>query len=349
MSARAMWIHMVFSALALLFAWRMANREEKETGGPTSFVLLDAAEGAVQKVEYRWPKGRSTAVRAPNDAPPIVEIDRELDDKKKDDKKKKDAKTKDAADAGVADVADAGPAEAEAPPKREQARFPGGKSVETALKGLEPLRSKRTLGEVDAEREKAMGLSAPERTLEVTTKKGAFVLEIGEAAYGGQGRYARVKGERIVHLVDTALVSGLEGGADSLMEKRVLPFDPEDIVSYEVRAGDKGGAFVHVDRAQARTRRFAPKEDPSGTREEAQKLINTVRSLRVQKLADPAVAGSPLVTFKVETAERGVVVVELLERTDGAGHLARFGEWVGEVSETSQKELTEDVSALLGD
>ena len=50
MSPRTLWFHVVAAALALLFAYGQAHKQEENKGGPTSVVLLDAKKGAVRHV-----------------------------------------------------------------------------------------------------------------------------------------------------------------------------------------------------------------------------------------------------------------------------------------------------------
>lgn len=354
MSARTLFAHAAFALAALVTAWLLAHRVDEKKGGPTSVTLLDAKKGEVRALEYTWPKGRSSISTGEGGKTrtATVEVDRTVEPKKdpKKDPKKKDDKNADkqGADAGP-ESADAGVAEPEPTPTREQARFPGGKTVITAIEALEPLRTRRTLGDVDAARLKEMGLEHPERTLVVTTAGGAKItLELGESSYGGQGRYARKQGDATVHLVDAALVTGLEGGPETLMEKRLLVAEPEQVLGFSARHGDKGGAFVQVDRGQSATRHFAPKDDPSAKSEPADAVMKTLRDLRATKLAaGPQAAGSVVASIAVELEGGARTTVELVERIDAAGHLVKLDAWLFEVSETQGKELLEDLDALL--
>lgn len=358
MSPRALLVHLVACVVAIVFAWQMAHREEKKTGGPSSRVLLDAEKGDVVSVEYRWARGTSKLASsgAGKDRSVVVDLSREVEDKKKDDKKK-DKKDDKNADAGPEDaVADAGvegsPAVAEK--KREDARFPAGKSVMNGLEALEPLKTRRTLGEVDADRLRAMGLDKPERFLVVTTRSGKKLeLEIGESAFGGQGRYARVKGEKDVHLLESVIATGFEGAADTMMEKKPLPLGVEEIEGFDVRFGDKNGSYVHKDREQSAKRKFVPKDDQASAADEPGKVMTTLRNVRGGKLVtDASVIGSAIATFKVDVVEKkDPIVIEVHERIDGAGHVVRAATskenvWSWEMTETQSKELLEDLDAL---
>lgn len=346
MSFRTLFAHATFALVAVVCAWLLAHRVEEKKGGPSSMVLLDAKKGEVKSVAYQWPKGTSTVTPTGSAEArrATVEVARTVDPKKPPKKDPKKDESKDATpDGGVADAPEPEPA-----PTREEARFPGAKAVVTAVEALEPLKTRRTLGEVDDARLKEMGLEKPERTVTVTTTSGhKLTLEIGETSYGGQGRYARKQGDRVVHLIDSALVTGLEGGPDTLMEKRILTAEPEKVAAFEVRHGDQSGAFVHVDRGQAATRFFAPRDDATAKSEQAAAVMKTLRDLRAVKLAAPTQAGSVVAAFAIDVDGQGKLGIEIIERLDTAGHLVKVGEWLFEVSETQGKELITDLEALL--
>jgi hypothetical protein len=232
---------------------------------------------------------------------------------------------------------------------REQARFPGGRAVQSALKALEPLHTKRTLGTVDDTRLAAMGFSPPTRTMTVTTKNGrTLVLELGDSSYGAQGRYARVKGDTVVHLIDAAIASGLEGGVDQLLEKQPVTVELEQVRGYALKAGERTAVFVHVAREQPGKRFFARRDEESTKDEAGTKLFGTLRNLRGTKLASDAVVaagGAVVASIAVDSDED--FTLELVERADGGGHVARVKPWAWEVSPTQAKEFLDDVDAVL--
>jgi len=351
MSRTTLWLHAALCVLALGFAWRTAHTEKEKKGGPSVTVLIDADKGDVVAVDYTWDKGSTKTVVAGSAKmrSAVVDVDREVPKKappkKKDDKNDKDDKdTKDQAPAALVEEA----------AEREKATLPGGKNVITAIEALEPLKTLRTLGVVDDARLAAMGLQPALRSLTVTTKKKTLVLELGEASYGAQGRYARVKGDAVVHLIDAAIVTGLEGGADSLLEKRLLTAELDAINGFAVKStkkdSEKVAAFIHVDKDQASTRYFAKKDDPGSKDEAAGKLMTSLRNLRGNKLYTGD-AGEVVAAFVVDVAG-AAVTIEIVERADNAaadsavGYVARVGRWVYELTATQSKELFDDVSAL---
>jgi hypothetical protein len=346
-----MWFHVSLCVAALAFAWVSAHRVAEKKGGPSSVTLFDAAPGDVTKVVYTWDKGRTeTTLGGRDDARrATVSVDRELPPKKPEKKdEKKDDKKDEATDIAPAEV----PPALEAPPERETGVIPGGKTVLTAIAGLEPLKTKRSLGVVDDDaRLGAMGLAKPVRRLELQAGKKSLVLELGEASYGAQGRYARVAGSREVHLIDGAIVTGLEGGKDALLEKRIVPQELEKIAGFSLQRGDKAGAFVHVDRDQASVRFVAAKDDPATKKDAAGKVLSTLRNLRGSTLASADVVaktGAVVVAVVIDT-ESGPWPVELVERGDSEGFLLRAGGYSYEATPTQARELKDDADAALAE
>ena len=349
MSRLGMLFHVVVCAAALAFAWASAHRVAEKNGGPSSVTLLEAAEGEVTRLTYTWDKGQTvtTLTGSGKARAAEVKVDRELPSTDKGDAKdKKDDKKGDKGDEkDDGDSADAVPDALAEPPARETATIPGGKGVLSAVAAVEPLKTKRSLGVVEGERLVAMGLSEPTRTLEIVTGKKTLTLEIGEASYGAQGRYARVKGSAEVHLIDSAIVTGLEGGVDALLEKRMLSAELDDIVGFSVAHGERSGSYVHVDREQASKRFVAEASVPTVKKDGAGKLLTTLRNLRATKLAAADVAAGAVVVVVDVDVVGGKKHIELVERAEGAGHLLKSGGFVYEASATQARELMDDVDA----
>ena len=350
MSRVAMWLHVMAAVAALAFAQVSAHRVEVKQGGPSSVVLLDTDVDTVTTLAYRWDKGSTTTTLSGAKAArrALVAVDREVPPKKeKPDKNKTPPQNPhDVTDAGVDDVPEA----LAVPAVRETGSVPGGKAVLAAATALEPLKTKRTLGAVDADKLLAMGLSPPLRFLDVTTALGKQLhLEIGEQSYGAQGRYARVVGSPDVHLIDQAVINGLEGGIDALLEKRVLLGELEQIRGFDIVVGDKKASFIHVDKDQPSTRYFALKDEPTTKRETAGKLLTTLRNVRGTGLAGAdVVVGAVAARFAVDV-DGAPQAVTIFERADGNGHLARVGGFTWMLTATAGKELVDDATTALGE
>lgn len=344
MTRAALWLHVLLCGVALCFAWQSAHEVKVKKGGPSSVVLLEAAKGDVVDVLYTWDKGSTHTTLEGSDKAraAIVEVDREVPAPKVKEPKKADAAAVPEPLALPAVVAQA---------EREQATLPGGKGVLTAIEALEPFKTKRTLGAVDDAKLEAMGLKAPLRSLVIQTRNGrTLTLELGEQSFGAQGRYARVKGETTVHLIDAAIATGLEGGADALLEKRLLTAELESISGYTLEVGAETRTFVHVDKDQATKRFFARKDDAAVKDDAAGKLMTTVRNLRGTKLASPdtvSSAGAAAAVFVIDV-ENHKTKIEIFERGPSEGHQAKVGRFVFELTATQSKELLDDIQAATG-
>jgi hypothetical protein len=365
MTRTSLWIHVGLCAAALVWAIRAAHTE-RERVGPSSVMLLPADEGEVARVDYTWEKGHTEVTRTAGGF--VVRVDRELsasaskaDDTRKDAEKApkptadqamgQPAPGENEAAPGTADDDASRDGAAPVPPAREQRSFPGGRPVSLCVKGLEPLRTKRTLGVVDDARLLAMGLAAPSRTLTVTTQRGRTItLEVGESSYGAQGRYARVKGDAVVHLIDAAVVAGVEGGVETLGEKQPLTAEWEDVRGYAVVANGRSASFVHVARTQPTKRFFARRDDDKVKDDAGTKLFATLRNLRGAKILDAlddgiaaAAAENVIVAFEVDASPLRTLTI--IEQPGGAGHQIRSASFAWELPATQVKELLDDVDA----
>ena len=359
MSRTMLWGHVVLCVLALGFAWQRAHEVQTKQGGPSSVVLLDADVGEIQEVTFVsadgtviiTPSGKDEALAA------VVTVDRLGEEKKPDKKKKKAAEdaAKDAAKDGDAKDGDEVPEAIEATPPREQATFPGQKSVLTALRDLAPLKSKRTLGVVDAAQLEAMGFAGegalPIPTLTVKTSRRTVVLEVGAKSYGSQGHYVRIKGESVVHLIDSSVLSGVDGGVNALLEKRPLTAELEAIKGFAVTLSADTVRYLHVNRDQASTRFVARADAPESRDDVAGKVLTSLRNLRGTALATPeemAAAGATVGVFSVDLEHQKPLVITLVAGgDDGGGYLAKAGAYGWRLTPTSAKELIDDATSAV--
>lgn len=328
--------HAVLLAVALAAAWWASTREEKKRGKDDVVVLADLDAKTLSKIAYVYPKGTTdvTVKRAGDAVDLTVAVARTVEAKPK--KKKKGA------DAGVDDV-DAGPE----PEEREESVFKGGRTVGKAVEALAPLTARRSLGVVDDERLATMGLKDPQRRITIEAGGKTTVVEVGEPTYGGQGRYARVAGKPDVALLESAVVSGLEGGASQLMERKVFDAPPEDVLGLVVSVGARSVKFLHVDKDQPATRRWARADDPASDVDAAASFVSTLRGLRATAYPTEAavVDAAPLGAFEVDVVKGEDVRGTILTKPDGGATYVKIGAWIVEVSAAQGKELVEDLRA----
>lgn len=337
---------LLVGALLSYLAW---NRPD-DGGDDEELVLAELEEKDLEQVTLTWPEGELTVT-------PLGEAEQRtwaatLSYEKDEKPDEKDADEKGADEKGDDEqVADAGPVvEAKEPTKvRVTERFPGGRSVERAMKALAPLRARRSLGQVAADRLDAMGLDSPERKLVVRAKGKAWTFVVGEATYGDQARYAKLEGRDEVLLLDSAAVRGLEGTPSRLMEPRIVTLESEEIAAMTLTSGERRATFTHVDRDQPKKRHFVLEGAPEQRSEEAAGLLSTLRGLRVTKYVDKAaLAGaSPRATITLARAEGDPVAVTIHEVSGGSDFIVEAGSWIAEVPAARAKNLLDDVTAAL--
>lgn len=338
---------LLVGALLSYLAW---NRPEG--GGAEKAVVLAALEKKdLEELRFSWPEGE-LALRPlgkGDDLSWAVTLTYE--------KEQKD----DAAQGGADDEAqenaqgeaqDAGPdAVAEEAPKKVRVTesFPGGRSVERAVDGLTPLRARRSLGKIAADRLEAMGLDKPERTLSVKAKGKTWTFRIGDATYGDQGRYAQLEGSDEVLLLEGAAVRGLEGSPVRLMESRLVILESEAITAMTLTSGERRASFRHVEREQPKKRHFVHEDAPEQRSEEAAGLLSTLRGLRATKFVDEsALSGATLrATVTLARAKGDPLTVTLYEVAGGSDFLVQAGPWIADVPAARARNLLDDISAAL--
>jgi Domain of unknown function (DUF4340) len=245
-----------------------------------------------------------------------------------------------------------------APPVREVADGPGGKAVTTSISSLEPLSAKRALGVMTDAQLASMGFSPVLRTLEVTAGGKTLQLDVGEAAYGDQGRYVRRRGDNVVFLVDGALVKGLEGGSDTLLERRLVVFDVDKIASVSIEVQDRKAQFSQADADVTGARRLVLVKDGIATTEandRANDALTSLRNVRATKLASPDVArtaGPVVVRFEIESSTQQRRTVVMSGRTDAEGYLAAVTQVGGavvvyELTTTTGKKIVDEATDAL--
>lgn len=337
---QGLWFHAGLLGVALIVAYLVWTGKPDDRNEQPVVVAIDPAD--VVSVSYSWPEGENKLLPEGKGSDRSVLVQSAVDVKKPA-SKPSSAPASQPSSQPVSQPASA-------PAERERAQFPAGGSTLKALEALAPLKALRALGEVDAARLPQMGLTTPQRTLTVEAGGKSYTLDIGDTTYGGQGRYARLRGKPEVYLIANATVLGLEGPAPRLMEWRLLPAELEHIVSVDVKSGGRGGSFVQVERAQESKRHFAPATAPGERSDEATNLMGKLRALRASKyLTEPPVPGSATeaAAFAIKLDNGAPLTLQVFERTDGKGYSVRAGRWLAEVAEAQARELVEGATAAL--
>ncbi|MBN2360978.1 MAG: DUF4340 domain-containing protein [Deltaproteobacteria bacterium] len=342
---QGLWFHAGLLGAAVIVAYLVWTGKPDDKKEQPVLVALDAAD--VAGILYTWPEGENRVVPEGKGADRSYRVESAVDVKKP---ASRPATQPASAPATQPELASSAPAAPEPIVERERSQFPAGSSVLKTLEALAPLKALRTLGKLDDERLERMGLAEPKRTLTVEAGGRSYTLELGETTYGGQGRYARLRGKPEVHLIANSTVLALEGSAVRLMEWRLVPVELEHIVAIDVRSGARAATFTQVERAQEAKRHFALATAPEERSDEATNLVAKLRALRASKYLnqEPAPGGATeAAAFAVKLDNGAPLALQVYERADGKGYQVRAGRWLAEVAEAQARELVEGATAVL--
>ena len=216
---RSTWRHFALLVLALAGAWLSFERPFADTadGALAGAVVVQAAEGEVERLVYERGERR-------------LEIEARRDDL-----------GRWFAGRGEADTV-----------------FVGGRQVETLWRRLEPLRAVRVLEGVDGTKLEELGLAggeSPAERLSLTVRGREVRYRLGGRPFGGADRYARrepgADGENdagsTVLVLPSEVASGLVGGAELLMERRLLASARPDVEAMSLqRLGVRTGEPLRI-------------------------------------------------------------------------------------------------------
>jgi len=204
---RSTWLHFALLVFALAGAWLSFERPFADAGGEVSVgsVVVQAAEGDVEGVVYERGEQR-------------LELEAREDDLGRWFAGREGADTV----------------------------FVGGRQVETLWRGLEPLRAVRVLEDVDGTKLEELGLSGnepPPERLSLTVRDREVRYRLGGRPFGGADRYARREPGRegesdaggTVLVLPSEVASSLGGGAELLMERRLLASSRPEVEAMSLR------------------------------------------------------------------------------------------------------------------
>jgi len=204
---RSTWLHFALLVFALAGAWLSFERPFADAGGEVSVgsVVVQAAEGEVERVVYERGEQR-------------LELEAREDDLGRWFAGREGADTV----------------------------FVGGRQVETLWRGLEPLRAVRVLEDVDGTKLEELGLSGnepPPERLSLTVRDREVRYRLGGRPFGGADRYARREPGRAgesdaggtVLVLPSEVASSLGGGAELLMERRLLASSRPEVEAMSLR------------------------------------------------------------------------------------------------------------------
>jgi len=325
---RSTWLHFGLLVLALAGAWLSFERPfADETGGRAGGVIVvQAADGEVERLVYERGETR-------------LEIEAREDDLGR----------WFASREGTDTV------------------FVGGRQVEALWRGLEPLRAARVLEGVDGTKLEELGFaggeSPPER-MSLTVRGREVRFRLGGRPFGGADRYARREpgpdsesdADGTVLVLPSEVVSSLGGGAELLMERRLLASSRPDVEAMSLRRpGSNASESLRI------LQRIGANPNDTywtvGGSDEADADIGTWvdkffrLSVAAYRSGEPGVDWRPEAGITVESREHGESTLEIWSAPVGEGRvwLARspFTRLVVELSASLAEEVCADLDGLL--
>lgn len=349
---RAALLHGLFMlAAAGLAAWVWADRWTPRGDAP---VLLQAEIDDLAAVTYRWPLGETRVVREGEGKTRVyvVTVTHSYDPAAE--KRKADAladpKNRLAIKTGTDPKAIEKAAVDAAPPGplvTETRTFPPGMFSIAAIQKVTPFRARRSLGPTGADQLAVMGLTAPQRSLNVSARGRELALDVGHETYGGQAYYARSRDSDEVFLLDAEVVRSLETTPRNMMDSRIVAVPLSDVTGLELEFEGRRAEFVHRNKDQFRGRFFAPKDAPDRRSEPVDGLNSTFVGLKAAEFLTIAPPGQELALIRFLRGGDEPHEVRVLRNTDGSGYTIRSGRWIAAISETDARKILEEVRAAL--
>ncbi|MEW6251163.1 MAG: DUF4340 domain-containing protein [Planctomycetota bacterium] len=150
------------------------------------------------------------------------------------------------------------------------------------------------------------GLEPPLATVTLTDKAGkAYKLEVGKKAAMSSDTYARIAGEKTIHLVSGDLKTSVEKTARDFRSKRLLKYLPDEVV--QVQLEHEGKAYDLTKSASGEWVFNAPFRALADGTKLRDKLLTPASYLQAAEIIDTAPAaafGSPYLTLAVTTEKK---------------------------------------------
>jgi hypothetical protein len=241
-------------------------------------------------------------------------------------------------------------------------RFAASDKVQRVVERIAPLVAERSLGDVNAEKLKALGLTETQDSIAVTCGGETRTFEIGAKTYGGRTRYTRGTKGGPVHLIANGLINDLEMAEHRFMQRDLVRFRLAEID--EVKVSGKAGTktLLHRNRRDHTKQLWVAAEAPEQRNELYGNWLSKVLRLRaldyLEKGAEPgAGAGRTLVPEQIARLAFSGDKKDTIElvRIPGAKpndhkYYARStatGAWVT-VPKSLADQVAEDVPTVLG-
>jgi hypothetical protein len=169
-------------------------------------------------------------------------------------------------------------------PKVTTERFLGNEKMDELLGSFAPLKALRVIGKVEAEQLKEFGLDDQSSKLVVKAGGQTITLVLGKKSYGSRNRFV-LEGDRVV-LVDDQGIENLERANLRLYDRRLVPFELDDVQKAEVLAEGKSRRMGHTQRDKDGQLVWSDDEDAAPAKPAYGSFMDKVAKLRLNAYAD---------------------------------------------------------------
>lgn len=239
-------------------------------------------------------------------------------------------------------------------------------AIERLRESFGPLRARRSLGRVADAKLGALGLAAPSGTLTVGCGGRQAVLELGDAAYGGAGRYARDAQTGEVVLLTESAVADVRLADVRFVQRALIDARPDALARLRLQADGREVTLEHLRRGQPNAALWVRAEAPDRRDEMIGNWVSAILQLRalehlgrgvepgVDSGEAPGAVAEPLWRATVTLGDGSAATLELrrIAAVDGqpARYFARSDATRGWVTLSTQaaQRVSDDVPALVG-
>jgi hypothetical protein len=346
---KAVVIHALLAVFGLGFAYETWTRKPEQESAPGIATVADCSPDQFQKLSL------STATQELSVEPVkdhgqiaywITQQNKPAPDHDKD---------KDKADAGVA-------VEAKKPPEPPR-RFLANAAFAEYFKRLTPLRARRSLGKLAADKDADFGFDKVTTHLGLECAGRKLELEAGGKSFGGSQRYARDQKSKVTYLLDDLTIADLESAQFKFMQADLHGFANDAIEEVTVEARGAKAHLLQRDRKVPDHAQWVDASNPDKRNEVYGNWFSRLQRMRARMyLPSGAEPGSdlkgssggtePVLSIDYKLADKPNGKLELVRVDEnGVGHYYARTEttqtWVA-VYDSSAKEVEQDVGMVVG-
>jgi hypothetical protein len=343
---KAVVIHALLAVLGLGFAYETWTRKPEETSAPGLVTVAECSADTFQKLSLDTPTLELSVEPVKERGETAYWITQR--NKPQEDKAK--------ADAGEPTV------EAKKPPEPPR-RFLGNAAFVEYLKRLTPLRARRSLGKLDADKDVEFGFDKITTHFGLQCAGRQLELAAGGRSFGASQRYARDEKSKVSYLLDDLTIADLEAAQFKFMQADLHNFATDAIEEVTIAAR---GAKVHLlqrDRKVPDHAQWVDASNPDKRNEVYGNWFSRLQRMRARiylpagaepgsDLKGPSGGTEPVLTIDYKVADKPNGKLDLVRvEENGVGHYYARTEttqaWVA-VYDSSAKEVEQDVGMVVG-